>query len=100
MKGIVLAGGSGSRLSPLTDVLSKHCYRYTTAMIFDICIAEIGNKEILIISTQNHIEMYRDLLNSENFQDVDFSYCIQENPNGLPEALFLEKTSLEVTMLH
>ena len=94
MKGIVLAGGSGSRLSPLTDVLSKHLLPiYNKPMIYYpiSVLQKSGIREILIISTQDHIEMYRDLLNSENFQDVDFSYCIQENPNGLPEAFILGK---------
>ncbi len=94
MKGIVLAGGSGSRLSPLTDVLSKHLLPiYNKPMIYyPISVLQSsGIKDILIISTEEHIGMYKELLNSESFSDVDFSYCIQENPNGLPEAFILGK---------
>ncbi len=92
MKGIVLAGGSGSRLSPLTDIISKHLLPvYNKPMIFYpiSILIDSGIKEILIISTEEHIELYKGLLNRQDFGDVELSYCIQKNPNGLPEAFIL-----------
>lgn len=92
MKGIVLAGGSGQRLNPITISLSKHLLPvYDKPMVFyPISVLMLaGIKDILIISSPNDIEAYKNLLGSGEQFGVTFSYCIQENPNGLAEAFIL-----------
>ena len=92
MKGIVLAGGSGSRLSPLTDIISKHLLPvYNKPMIFYplSILIDSGIKEILIISTEEHIGLYKSVLDRQDFGGVDLSYCVQKAPNGLPEAFII-----------
>ncbi len=92
MKGILLAGGSGSRLWPITSVTSKHLlpihdkpliyYSLSVLLLADI-------RDILIITTPKDLQAYKVLLgNGENF-GINIDYVIQEKPNGLAEAFLL-----------
>ena len=92
MKGIVLAGGSGSRLHPITKGVSKQLLPvYDKPMIYYpisvLMLAEI--RDILIITTAQDIDAYKRLLgNGESF-GISLSYAVQDSPNGLAEAFII-----------
>jgi glucose-1-phosphate thymidylyltransferase len=97
MKGIILAGGTGSRLSPLTTVVSKQLLPvYDKPMIYyplsTLMTAQI--REFALISTPEHIESYKKLLEDGSKWGIKIEYFEQQKPRGIPEAYLIAEEFL------
>ena len=98
MKGIILAGGNGTRLSPLTKIVCKQLLPvYDKPMIYYpmATLMEAGIKDILIISTEKDIIKFKKLFDDGSNLGINIEYKIQKKPNGIAEAFLIGKEFIE-----
>ncbi len=97
-KGIILAGGTGSRLFPITKSVNKHLLPiYDKPMIFYSLstLLLLGIKDILIITSPDYLNLYKDIFNDGSFLGININYAIQEEANGIPEAFLIGESFID-----
>jgi len=98
MKAIILAGGKGSRLNPVTKAINKHLIPvYDKPMIFYpiSTLMLSGIRDILIIVNQENLIQYEELLGNGSGLGINIQYIIQEKPEGLPQAFILAEKFID-----
>ena len=99
MKGIILTGGKGTRLHPASKAINKGLLPvYDKPMIYYplSTLMLSGIKDVLIISTPEDIDRFRDLLGDGDFLGINIQYDIQKQPNGIAECFIIAKDFLSL----
>ena len=98
MKGIILAGGKGTRLYPITKAISKQLLPvYNKPMIYYPIntLLEIGIKDVLIITTPEDLIYFKNLLKNNDDFNLNFEFKVQNKPNGIAEAFIIGEEFIE-----